>query len=69
MTVEVMIVGLMGSFRRVDKQNFSVGEYYRLPNGDIYFYHSFSPKVEFMIVPEDVIPKGTKIFDLERGKL
>jgi len=68
LTVEIMISGVMGTYRRVDKKNFSVGEYYRLPNGNIYFYHSFDPKIEFMLVPEDVIFKGTKIYDFERGE-
>ena len=69
MSVEVMIAGEMGSFRRVDKKNeFRIGEYYRTPNGKIYFYHSDDPKVEFMLVLENDIPKNTPIIDLERGK-
>ena len=65
LTVEVKIAGMVNSFHRVDKKNFLIGEYYRLPNGSIYFYHSFYPKIEFMLVPEDVIPKDTNIYDLE----
>lgn len=58
---EIMIAGEMGSFARVDKlSEFRIGEYYRTPNGKIYFYHSNKPKVEIMLVLKDDIPAGQK---------
>ncbi len=69
MTVSVQIAGVMGSFQRKDKRDdFHIGEYYRLPDGSIYFYHSKEPEHLFLLVLKNDIPKDTPIIDLERSK-
>lgn len=65
MTVAIHIEGIEGCFSRVDKGEFKIGEYYRMPNGRIYFYHSDQPKFEFLPVLDGDIPRSAQIILLE----